>query len=274
MARGGARVGWVLVLVSALAACGAGRTEANHLTLAGSSTIQPVMEVAAQAFEAANPGIEVDVQGGGSSVGVSSARSGLADIGMVSRDLDPGEEDLVPVPIGLDGIAVIVHASNPLAALTRDQLVKVYTGAITDWQGLGVPPHHLTVVTKEHGRSTRELFDKYLATTEPYRDDLVVIGPNGQAIATVAGDPDALAYVSIGSAAVAEANGTTIRRVPLDGVAPTVEAVADGTYPLSRRLNLVTNGQPDGLAAAFLAFVTSPAGQKIVADQDFTPVAR
>jgi phosphate transport system substrate-binding protein len=243
------------------------------LTLAGSSTVQPVVEIAGQAFEASHPGTRVDVQGGGSSVGISSARSGLADIGTVSRALKPEEADLTATTIGLDGIALIVHADNPLHAITHDQVVAIYTGATSNWSALGGPDRAITVVNKEAGRSTLELFEAHFGLKDKIMPSAVIIGPNGQAITTVAGNPDAIAYVSIGSAAVAEEEGTRIRRLTLDGVEASVENVANSTYPLMRPLNLVTKGAPAGLAKEFVDFVASPEGQAIVRKEDFVPVS-
>jgi phosphate transport system substrate-binding protein len=251
----------------------AGSPSGGHLTLAGSSTLQPLLEVAGQAFEASREGVEIDVQGGGSSVGISAPRSGLAHVGMVSRPLKPEESDLTATAIALDGIALIVHASNPLPGLTREQVVDIYGGKLTSWTELGGEAHHITVVNKEEGRATLELFEQYTGLKGKFRPDAVIIGPNGQAITTVAGNPDAIAYVSIGSAAVAESSGTPIRRIPLDGVPATPESVSSGAYPLSRPLNLVTVGPPSGLAAELIVFLHSPEGQALVVEQDFIPVS-
>lgn len=245
---------------------------AVKLTLAGSSTVQPVAEIAAQAYEKLHPGAQIDVQGGGSSVGISSARSGLADIGMVSRGLKPDETDLTATSIALDGVAVIVHAKNPMAAITKDQVVSIYTGASTNWKDHGGEDHAITLVNKEEGRSTLELFEGYFGLTGKIAPSAVVIGPNGQAITTVAGNPWAIAYVSIGSAALAEQQGTPIKRLALDGIEASVAAVANGTYPLMRPLNLVTKTASAGDAKVFIEFLLSPEGQRLVEKEDFVAV--
>lgn len=261
--------------VIAIAACTsavAARASATHLTLAGSSTVQPLAEVAAQAYEGAHPGTQIDVQGGGSSVGISSTRSGLAGMGMVSRKLKADERDLVATTIALDGIALIVNAANPLDHLNSVDVVAIYTGAKSNWLALGGADRPITVVNKEEGRATLDLFQSHFGLKGKFVPTAVIIGPNGQAITTVASNPDAIAYVSIGSAAVAEGLGTAIKRLPLDGVAATTDNVANDTYTLTRPLNIVTRGHPTGLAAAFAEFILSPDGQKLVAEQDFIPL--
>jgi len=246
----------------------------NRLTVAGSSTVQPLAEVAAQAYEKKHPDVRIDVQGGGSAVGISSVRSGLSDIGIVSRPLHAvNEADLTATPIARDGLAIIVHASNPLKNITRQQVVDIYTGAITNWKQLGWLDKRIVVVNKEEGRATRELFEKYFHLKGKFVKSAVIIGPNGQAIITVAGNPQAVAYVSIGSAAVAEQEGTKIHRVFLDGIEASVAHVKDGTYGLSRTLNMVTRSRPSGLAKSYLDFILGPEGQKLVLEQEFVPLS-
>jgi phosphate transport system substrate-binding protein len=246
----------------------------SRLTLAGSSTVQPVMEEAAQAFEKSRPEVRVDVQGGGSAVGITAPRRGLAQIGMVSRDLHDDEKaDLTATPIALDGLAIIVHASNPLKDLTQQQVIDIFSGKAANWKAVGGRDAAVTVINKEEGRATLELFEKHFNLKGRFVKNAVIIGPNGQAIASVAGNPDSIAYVSIGSAAVAEQEGVKIRRVRLDGVEPTVENVKNGAYGLRRPLCLVTRGAPSGLAKEYMDFVLSPEGQRIVLGQEFVPVA-
>lgn len=247
--------------------------QADQLTLAGSSTIQPVAEVLGQQFEQLHPETQINVQGGGSSVGITAPQSGLADMGMVSRALHPEEaQKLVATTFAQDGIALIVHASNPVSDLSRQQVIDIYTGAIANWRTLGWNDTRIVVVNKEEGRATLELFAQYFGLTGTFARDAVIIGPNGQAIATVAGNPQAIAYVSIGSAEVAVEQGTPIKLLALDGVAATSANVKSGAYGLTRPLNFVTVGPPHRLAKAFLDFVFTPTGQRIVAEQEFVPV--
>jgi phosphate transport system substrate-binding protein len=246
---------------------------AEQLTLAGSSTIQPVAEVLGQQFEQLHPESQINIQGGGSSVGITAPQSGLADIGMVSRALHAEEaQTLTPTTFAVDGIALIAHASNPVSGLSRQQVIDIYTGVISNWQTLGGTETRIVVVNKEEGRATLELFAQHFGLTGKFVRDAVIIGPNGQAIATVAGNPQAIAYVSIGSAEVAVEQGTAIKLLALDGVAATSANVKSGVYGLTRPLNFVTVGPPHGLAKEFLDFVLTPTGQLIVTEQEFVPV--
>ncbi len=255
-------------------AAGGGAALSGKLTLTGSSTVAPLMSEIARRFEELHPDVRVDVQTGGSSRGVADARSGLADIGMVSRALKPTEGDLTATTIAKDGIAMIVHADNPVTALSREQVIDIYTGRSGDWgevDGAGSGP--ITVVNKAEGRSTLELFLAYFGLgNKSIRAD-VVIGDNQQGIKQVSGDPRAVGYVSVGAAEFAVNDGVSIRLLPMEGVPASIATVKAGTLPLSRPLNLVTRGEVSELARALLGFASSSRVNDLVEGQYFVPVA-
>lgn len=260
----------LMAAVLLLAACG--RSEEQRLVLTGSSTIAPLAAVIAQRFEARHPGVKIDVQAGGSSRGINDARQGLARLGMVSRALKAEEGDLRAAAIARDGIALIVHKDNPVATLSREQIVAIYTGSIRDWRTVGGPPGPITVVNKAEGRSTLELFLNYLKLDAAAVRADVVIGDNQQGIKTVAGNPLAIGYVSIGSAEYEAGHGSAIRPLPMDGVEASVAAVRGARFPLARPLNLVYRGELKGLAREFVDFASSPEVDDLVAGQYFVPV--
>lgn len=246
----------------------------QKLVLTGSSTVAPLALEIGKRFEKLNPGVRVDVQSGGSTRGVTDARAGLADIGMASRALKPEESDLMGHTIAMDGIGVILHQKNPVSALSDEQIKAVYTGKITNWQQLGGEDRKITVVNKAEGRSTLELFLHHFQLTNPEIRAHVVIGDNQQGIKTVAGNIGAIGYVSIGTAEYEESHGTPIHLLPMGGVAATVANVRDGRFPLSRPLNLVSKGAPNGLAKRFIEFAQSAAVDDLVTAQYFVPLAR
>lgn len=258
------------VLLLSMAAQAAG----ERLTITGSSTVAPLAAEIARRFEQKNPGVRIDVQTGGTSRGLADARSGLADIGMASRSLKADEKDLMPHTIAMDGIGIILHKKNSIRTLSDDQIKAIYRGQIKNWKEVGGKDMAITVVNKAEGRSTLELFLLY---TELKNSDIkaqVVIGDNQQGIKSVAANPGAIGYVSIGSAEYEEAHATPIRLIPLRGVAATVAHVRDGKFPLSRPLNLVTKGVPVGLSKRFVDFATSGAVNDLVEAQFFVPLAR
>ncbi len=260
-----------LAVMSALGGCG--RTSDLKLSLSGSSTVAPLAAEIAKRYEASHPGTRVDVQTGGSSRGIADARTGTAQIGLVSRALKPEEANLQATTIAIDGIALIVNAANPVRSLSDGQIRSIYTGSLTNWRQVGGADAAITVVTKAEGRSTLELFLEHFRLDNRRIRASVVIGDNQQGILTVAADPHALGYVSIGTASQEADAGTAIRLLPLAGIAPSLENVRSGRYPLSRPLNLVI--QPPAAAGVppFLAYASSSEVNDLVEAQFFVPPA-
>jgi len=244
----------------------------EKLVLTGSSTVAPLAAEIARRFEAERPGVRIDVQTGGSSKGIHDARDGLADIGMASRALKAGEEDLFAHTIALDGICMILHRDNPVEQLTRERVVSIYRGDITNWREVGGKDRPIVVVNKAQGRSTLELFLDHFDLDPRDVQASIIIGDNEQGVKTVAGNPDAIGYVSIGTAEYDAEHGAPIKLLPLEGVAPSVASVRSGAFPLSRPLNFVTPSEPEGLEEEFIAFARSSAVSDIVQGLYFVPV--
>lgn len=107
------------------------------ISLAGSTSISPLMNVLADEYKALNPNVKIEIQESGSSAGVESAVSGAADIAMVSRELKEEElAQLKPVVIALDGIAVIVNNENAIDNITMEQLRAIYMGEVSAWENV------------------------------------------------------------------------------------------------------------------------------------------
>ncbi len=260
----------LIPLVLASAASGA----ETRLTLTGSSSVGPLAAEIARRYEVAHADVRIDVQTGGSSRGVTDALSGRADIGMASRALKPEEKDLTAVTIALDGITIIIHRDNPVRNLTRDQVIALFTGKTVSWSAVGGPDRPVVVVNKAEGRSTLELFLHHFGLKAEQIKASVVIGDNAQGIKTVAGNPDAIGYVSMGAAQTDADAGVPVRLVSLDGLAPTVAAVGDRTWPISRPLNLVIKGEPNGHAAGFIALARSAQVNDLILDLALVPPPR
>lgn len=246
----------------------------NKLSMTGSSTVAPLALEIAKRFESQNSGLRIDVQTGGSGRGIADARNGTADIGLVSRSLKADESDLQGHTIALDGVAVILHKSNPVGNLSNAQIVGIYTGTIQNWKEVGGKDQKITVVNKAEGRSTLELFAQYFGLKNSQINAQVVIGDNQQGIKTVAGNPGAIGYVSIGSAEFEIENGVPLKMLSMNGVKPNTENVRNGSFPLSRPLLLVTKGVDTDLRKKFLSFSKSPAVYDLVKEQYFVPIGR
>ena len=113
----------------------AGSKPSGSITVAGSSSVTPVMEKLKEAYLAVNPNASIEIQQSDSTTGMNSVIEGICDIGMASRELKDSEKEagLTPTVIALDGIAVIVNNDNPTDNITIEQIMKIYTGEITSW---------------------------------------------------------------------------------------------------------------------------------------------
>lgn len=245
----------------------------GKITLTGSSTIAPLVSEIGKRFESQHPGVRVDVQTGGSSRGIADVQRGTAAIGMASRSLKQDESLLRPYTIAMDGIALIVHRENPVTSLESSQVVAIYRGEFTNWLEVGGKEAPITVVNKAEGRSTLELFLAYFGLSNPDIRAHIIIGDNQQGIQTVAHDPHAIGYVSIGTAAYEAAQGTPIKLLPMGGIAATRDNVRDARFPLARPLNLVTTDTPSPLALTFIDYARSTAVHDLIEAQYFVPTA-
>ena len=259
-----ALLSWAPVVL-ALIAAGCGRNTETAVTVAGSTAFQPFAEKLADQFMDTHKDVRVTVQGGGSSLGIESARSGTAQIGMaVLVKLPPEAAELTPVIAARDGIAMVVNPANSLAGLTTDQIRDIFNGKIRNWKEVGGEDRPIRVITRETGSGTRSSFEQIIGNVSLLKEALVQ-DSNGTIRETVANDRDALGYLSHGLL------NDKVRAVPVDGASCTPEAIAAGTYKLVRPVYLLTKGPPAGAVKAFIDYVLSEDGQATIKRDGLLP---
>jgi phosphate transport system substrate-binding protein len=252
----------LLVLLGALPGSGGCKAAADPATrpvcIAGSTSVQPFAEKLAEIFMQRHPGARVDVQGGGSSAGIYAATQGAADLGASSRELLGKEKQLVEIPIAFDGIAVIVHPSNPLTTITLAEIRQIFGGAVNNWSFLKLPPHAIDLITREEGSGTREAFEHRVMGKGEITPPAQVQDSNGSVREIVAGDPYSVGYISAGLV------DDRVKALAIDGVLPTRDNIKNHTYKLTRRFLLVSRTAPAGPCKDFVDFVLGPDGQAIL----------
>jgi phosphate transport system substrate-binding protein len=247
---------WLLGPLLAATGCSSQPAPTRNLVITGSYAMAPVIRDIAQRFEAAHPGVRVDVQGVGSPRGVSDAQQGLADIGLVGRWLGPGESGLNSVLFARDGIAVVVPRSSSVKSLTEGQIVGIFTRTIPNWKQVGGSDSPITVIGMPDPRSLPQVFLQfYKLKVGQVRSD-VVAPDTAEVLAILGRKADAIGYVSV---AAATGNVTEVRLLPCNGIEPTPANIASGTYPLLRPYLLVTRDKPHGLTEEFIAYARSDA---------------
>lgn len=268
----------ILVAIAAVAsalflcACSSGAASTSQITVAGSTTVLPIAEIAAEGFEA-KTGTQVLVSGLGSSAGIEAAINGTADIASSSRGLNADENGsgLVATVIAHDGIAVIVNDSNPVSGLTLSQLRDIYEGKITNWNEVGGPDLRILLVNRDEASGTREAFRSIVMGDASFDAAAAVLPGTGQVRDVVSRTPGAIGYISIGFVE-SDTASTTVKSLALDGVAATEDAVESGRYPISRDLYFFTMGQPTGSAAAYIDYVLSDDMAETIREAGYIPV--
>lgn len=252
--------------LAVLAACKPSQTE---ITYAGATTQIPALAEAAPIFEALHPGTRIAISGGGSTTGIRSVASGRSDLGGAARDLTSEEAaQVISIPWARDGIAVVAGRDVPLTGITLGELQRLYASK-TAIEGM-------TRIAKSWVHGTAQSFASGVGLAEAEVHSEAVAGSNGEVLAMVASIPDAIGYVSASDAAAAVAAGAPLHILAVEGVTPSLETLADGSYPLARTLWLLlprpVPGRTQPEAGEFAAFLTGPETAAILRRLGFLPI--
>ncbi|ABA88083.1 phosphate ABC transporter, periplasmic phosphate-binding protein [Syntrophotalea carbinolica DSM 2380] len=243
--------------------------ESGVLKISGGTAHIPVMKDVAKKIMVINPDIQISIAGGGSGVGIKQVGEGLVDIGNSGRIAT--EEEISRYQLNLykwaiDGVAPVVHPNNPVKALTKTQMIDIFSGKLDNWKMLGGADRKINVYTRDEASGTRAVFwkkglDKAQMTTGAH-----VVVSNGAMKSAIAQDPYGVGYVSVGHI------DASVAPVALDGVVPTIESVQDGSFKIARGLYSNTKGEPHGLTKKFIDFLYTTDGKKIIEQRGFIPV--
>lgn len=239
------------------------------IAISGSTSVGPLAEKLAFKYEENND-TKIEINQIGSSAGITNAISGVSEIGMSSRDLKQEEIDsgLSETVIAYDGIVVVTHPTNKVKDLTLEQVKKIFTGEVNNWQELGGEDLEIVVVSREDGSGSRDSFQEIVdfSSGELVRSAIVASG-NGNIKTTVAMNKHAVGFISF------EYIDDTISTIDINGVQATADNVLQQKYKLSRPFlfvnkeeNLTDAGQQ------FIDFILSPDGQVIVSETGAIPV--
>ncbi len=259
---------WILALSGVL--------EASPLRVQGSTTVNPVVVEAAEILKAENElVIHVDTLGG-SSGGLTALGEGRVQVAMSSKPVTAADRarhpnaDFRPHRVGEDAVALIVSRDvweGGVRAMTAEHVRAIYERRLVNWRDAGGPDRRIVFFNKEPGRGTWEVFVHWLYGSTAKAPEVAhpEVGANEEARSKVAGTRGALSQLSF-----SWVDGRTIFAlgiVPAGGgepVFPSAGTIRDGTYPLSRPLYVVTDGEPAGAAKTLVDYLLSPPGQALV----------
>ncbi len=267
------RIVYSLVAIVLLAGASA---SADTLQIEGSTTVGPIADAFAEYFMSIYSDLEITVKKTGSGDGAAALVDNRCDIASMSRFMKEKEfktavdNGVFPVAhvVAMDGVCVIVHPSNPVKAMTKQQVRDIYMGKIKNWNQVGGPNMEIVPISRDTSSGTYETFHGLVMQKEKMAANVEYVNANPQAHARVRNTRGGIAYVGLGFI------DRYVKAVTVDGVEPTRKTIASGTYPVSRPLYMWTNGYPKlgSMTHKFVAFYLTEKGQELVEAKGFVPV--
>ena len=254
---------------------------ATTITIKGSDTVLPLAQQEAEKYMQKNTGSAITVVGGGTGVGISALEEGTTDLAMASRTLKTeeklklksGKKDVKEALIAYDALSVVVHPSNKVKQLTREQLEGIFTGKIKNWKEVGGNDEKIVAYSRETSSGTYEFFKEHVLDKKNYAQGILMMPATGSIVQSVSQTKGAIGYIGLAyetkevkPLAVSYDQGKTF-------VAPSVEAAKNKSYPISRPLFFFYDAAVESKVKPFVDYVMSAEGQKIVQETGYVPLS-
>jgi len=262
----------LLVGLVTLSILGAGSAAfAADVQMTGSTTVLPIAQAVAEALAGT---YEIEISGGGSSVGVAALIDGTTDIADHSRPIKASEYEkavtngVFPFSfhIAQDAIAVVVNPKNPVSLIAIAQLKEIYLGNIVNWKELGGDDAPIVAVSRDSSSGTFDTWKSMVMNKEDILSSAIYATSNADVAGEVVNNPNAIGHIGLGYLQPG------LKALIVDGVAPTIEAAISGEYPITRPLFMSTNGYPKGATLEVIRFILSEDGQQIVVGMGYAPI--
>jgi len=245
---------------------------ANSIVVDGSTTVGPIAKAFAEYYMGKHKDVNITVSESGSGNGAKSLINAACDVATMSRPMKNSEKKAaqdagvlaIEHIVAMDGIAMIVHPSNPRGDLTMDQIRDIYTGKITNWKELGGQDQKIVVISRDTNSGTYETFESMVLKGDKLKSGAEYVGSNGAIRQRVMSTEAAIGYVGL-------AFTEGVKALQVNGIVPTPETVTGKTYPIARPLFMYTNGRPkEGTALYdFVNLSNTAEGKKIIDDTGF-----
>jgi len=270
---------WVAVV--ALSTVFPGSARGAAITVKGSDTLVILAQKWAEIYMASHPEVKIQVTGGGSGIGFAALQNNTTDIADASRPIKPAERAACikifgksprEYKVALDGLSVYVNGDNPINELSLDQLEQIFTGKARNWKQFGGKDSPITVYSRENSSGTYEFFKEHVLKGHDFTSSAQTMQGTAALLQSVSRDPNGVGY---GGAAYGHgAKALKIKKTPdSQAVEPSEDNVVTGKYPIWRYLYNYMNPEKDkGDIAAYLNWIRSADGQKIVKDVGYYPL--
>lgn len=241
------------------------------ITLKGSDTLLLLGQRWAELYMQKNPGVVIQVTGGGSGVGIAALINGSTDICQASRSMKDSEKKKLreryfnlgtEIPVAKDGVTIYINEKNPIEEMTLDQIRDIYTGKTTNWFQLGGPDAKIIVYGRENSSGTYVFFREAALKNADYTSSMQSLPGTAAVVNAVAKDRFGIGY---GGAAYAKGVKEVAIKTAQGSFRPNAETVKSGQYPLARDLYWYVRGKPSGEIKKLIDWVLSPEGQQVVA---------
>ncbi|HEY8073083.1 MAG TPA: phosphate ABC transporter substrate-binding protein [Labilithrix sp.] len=260
----------------------AASTDKTSIAVKGSDTMVILGQRWAETYMKTNPGVTIQVTGGGSGTGIAALVNGTTDICESSRPMkDKEKQDVeakrgakpVETKVALDALAVYVSEKNPLQEISVPQLAKIYEGQTKSWKDVGGKDEPIVLYGRENNSGTYGYFKEHVLENKDFAPAVQTLAGTSAVVNAVKGDPKGIGYGGI-----AYLEGIRALKVKKDdsspAIAPSLETAQSGTYPISRFLYFYTAGEPSGLTKKFIDWVSGPDGQKVISDVGYYPLPK
>ena len=272
------------LLVSAsmlLAGCGGGGSQqaassggekiSGKISASGSTALLPLLKPAQEAFQDKYKDVTVNVAGGGSFTGMNQVAEGSVDIGDSDVNLPDEYKDkgLVDHKVVVEPFVFIVDKANKVDNLTKDQVIGILTGKITNWKEVGGDDQKITLIHRAKSSGSRATISDVVLKGENFTDDAVIQDSNGAVRAAIASTPGAIGYVDAPYA------DDSVKVLKFDGVEYSAQNIIDGKYPIYGYGHMYPKGEPTGAVKAFIDYILSDEFQNSQVEKlGFVPVSK
>jgi phosphate transport system substrate-binding protein len=255
--------------------------QAGSITVKGSDTLVILAQKWAEVYMGKHPDVKIQVTGGGSGIGFAALQNNTTDIADASRPIKPAERAACIKSFGknpreykvaLDGLSVYVNSDNPLNELSVEQLEKIFTGKVRNWKEFGGNDSPITVYSRENSSGTYEFFKEHVLKNQDFVSSAQTMPGTAALLQSVSRDKNGIGY---GGAAYGHgAKALKIKKtVDSPAIEPTEDNVVSGKYPIWRYLyNYLSPEKDKGEISAYLDWIRSEEGQKIVKDVGYYPL--